>query len=124
ELGSADASEDPPHTFENSLPVHVLRQFFERIVAIAITLDRQASAVALHNQIDSKSANTQCGATRYPAATRHFMTSRSKGDCVRFSFSSSACMSRLGSWACSMSWRRKSSGFKSFCGLSECTTHI
>src|SRR5712664_3382565 len=52
------------------------------------------------------------------------MTSRSKADCVRFSFSSSARMRRLGSWACSINWRRRSSGLRSLLGLREWTIHI
>src|SRR5438876_267485 len=58
EFSSANAREDPPHTFEHCLPVHVLRKFFKRIVAIAIALDRQPPPVAFHDQVDSESADT------------------------------------------------------------------
>src|SRR5229473_3155725 len=51
---AADAREDPAHALEDGLAIHVLRKFFEGMIAVAIALDGQAAAVAFDNQVDSK----------------------------------------------------------------------
>src|SRR5713101_6486296 len=56
-FGAADAREDPAHTLEDGLAVHVLRKFFEWLIAVAIALDGQAAAAAFDNQVDSKCAD-------------------------------------------------------------------
>jgi len=52
-----------PMRSKNGLAVHVFRKFFERMIAIAITLDGQTAAVALHDQSIRKAPTRHCGAT-------------------------------------------------------------
>src|SRR5712664_422403 len=51
---AADAREDPAHALEDGLAIHVLRKFFEGMIAVAIALDGKAAAVAFDDQVDSK----------------------------------------------------------------------
>jgi hypothetical protein len=52
ESAAANADELPAQPFENGLSCHVVGELFERVVTVAIALDRQTPAGALDHHVD------------------------------------------------------------------------
>jgi hypothetical protein len=61
EYAPANSHKNPTQPFENRLTFHVVCEFLERMVAVTITFDGEASSVAFHDQINSPGTDFPLG---------------------------------------------------------------